>query len=395
MGLFRSLSGCVSAELTCADPAAALRLIQSSGIELRNVCQRDTLTFSFDIKRTDIGKLRKIAQHRGDTFRTTAYQGLFWAIKGLQKRPVLVIGLSFLLLLALMLPTRVIFVRVSGNTSVPTRLILEQAAGCGVTLGASTREVRSEIVKNNLLSKIPQLQWVGVNTYGCVAVIDVRERAASDHQEEHAAVSSIVAQRDGLILSVVTEQGTALCKPGDAVVQGQKLISGYTDCGICIRASQAKGEILALTDRQITLLSPTQYPSRAQIQTRQKKFSLIIGKMRINFYKGSGILDATCARIYAQWYITLPGGFVLPVGIVEEEYITYAPLDGTDPGVDLSAAAQRYVLSHTVAGEIVSATETVQERDGLLILCGRYACREYIGMTRIEEKLEDYGKNSG
>ncbi len=394
MGFFRSLAGAVSAELTSADPACALRLIQQSGIELRDVTYKDSLTLCFSVSRTNVRKLRAMAVRRGDTFRTTGRQGIFWPLKQLLRRPVLLMGLSLLLLTSMTLPGRVLFVRVSGNTVTPTRLILEKAAQCGVTFGASTREVRSEDMKNSLLSAVPGLQWAGVNTYGCVAVIDVRERAPEPNQTENHAVTSIVAQRDGLILSVTAQQGTALCKPGDAVIKGQKLISGYTDCGICILAQQAKGEILALTDRQITAVTPLDYTFRQQNSVVQRKFSIIIGKKRINFYKGSGILDTTCARIYWQWYVTLPGGFVLPVGILCEQYTGFETAMSADSDLPLSDFARQYVLKQSSAGEILSATEALEEKDGLLILHGRYACRESLGMIRIEENLENYGKDS-
>ncbi len=394
MGFFRSLAGSVSVELTSADPSYALRLIQQSGMEVRDVEQKDSLTLSFSVSRANVRKLQVIAARRGDSLHITARQGVFWPLKQLLHRPVLLAGLSLLLLAALTLPGRVLFVRVSGNTVTPTRLILEKAAQCGVTLGASTREVRSEDMKNRLLSAVPGLQWAGVNTYGCVAVIDVKERATEPNQQQIQAVTSIIAQRDGLILSITTHQGTALCKPGDAVVKGQKLISGFTDCGISIRAEQAKGEIVALTDRQITAVTPIDFLFRRENSDVQRNFSLIIGKKRINFYKGSGILDTTCARIYSQWYVTLPGGFVLPLGILCEQYSAFETVQAADSDLPLSDFARQYVLAHSDAGEILSATETAEEKDGLLILYGRYACRENLGMIRIEEKLEDYGKDS-
>ena len=43
--------------------------------------------------------------------------------------------------------------------------------------------IRSEKVKNSLLQRIPQLQWAGINTDGCVAVISVREKTAIKNSE--------------------------------------------------------------------------------------------------------------------------------------------------------------------------------------------------------------------
>ena len=395
MGLFRSLSGSVQVEWVSADPASALCIIRDAGIELRNIEQSDGLTLSFDINRWDMRKLRAISKRRGDSLRLLKKDGLFWSLRDLYKRPVLLLGMTLLFLTAILAPSRVLFVRVEGNKSVPTRLILEEAANCGITMGASLRSVRSERVKNNLLSKIDTLQWAGINTYGCVAVISVTERAQEPQEQETQAVSSIIARRDGVILSIVTQQGTALCKPGDAVVAGQKLISGYTDCGICIQATQAKGEILALTEHEITAIAPSTFQYRGEVMKQKRNLALIIGKKRINFYKGSGILDTSCVRINLEWYVTLPGGFVLPIGFTCDSFMEYKTYDDIDPDLEntLTSFAQAYVLQQTAAGQIVTSTVSVEELGGLWVMQGHYACRELLGITRIEEKLEEYGKD--
>ena len=89
---------------------------------------------------------------------------------------VLIIGLMLLLFFSVWLPSRVLFIEIQGNDTLSAQSILEEAKDCGIIMGASRRFVRSQQVKNTLLDKLPQLQWAGVETIGCVAVITVRER---------------------------------------------------------------------------------------------------------------------------------------------------------------------------------------------------------------------------
>lgn len=394
MGLFRSLSGSVSATLTSADIPGVLSVVRLSGIELRNIRETDLLSVSFEIKRSDTDRLKRIVQRRNGELRLNKNQGLYWTFVGLCKRPILVLGLSVILLLSLFLPGKILFVRVEGNNAVPGRLIMEHAAKQGVNLGAAARALRSEQIKNALLSEIEGLQWVGINTYGCVAVISVRERAIEPEEEALPPVTSIAADRDGIIQTITVTKGTALCKPGDAVVTGQTLISGYTDLGICLQGTQARGEIIALTQRQITVVTPSFYSKRGEQSKISRNFALLIGKKRINFYKGSGILDTSCARIYSQWYVTLPGGFILPFGIACETCITYQPAEeqaATD--FDISAFSAQYLLDHMTAGEILSSSHILEKGSDTITFRGYYACREMLGITRIEEDFENYGKD--
>lgn len=395
MLFFQSLAGQVRLALTCADPAKALSDIRSLGVLLSDVEYIDDLCLHVTVSRNASDRIADTAQRKGWDVRLLKRKGLFWKLMGLVHRPVLVLGLSFLLLLSLLLPGRVLFVQVEGNCAVPTNQILEAAAKHGVCMGASGRELRSERIKNALLDDIPQLQWLGVNVRGCVAVISVRERQKPEQDTSLYPVTSICAKVDGIIQSVTVTQGTALCKPGDGVTAGQTLISGYADLGICQQLTQAKGEVFALTARKITAVTPKEFVGRGEKRGQTEKYGLLIGKKRINFYKGSGILDITCARIYLEWYMTLPGGFVLPIGIVKEVWMDYAMGDNAAARLDLADAAQSYLLNQLTDGQILASQSEIQENDTIIMLHGRYACREMIGVTRIEENLSDYGKDPG
>jgi sporulation protein YqfD len=292
-----------------------------------------------------------------------------------------------IIILSLILPSRVLFVRVEGNAEIPTRYIVETAERCGIGFGASRREVRSERMKNMLLDHIPQLQWAGVNTYGCVAVVSVRERTEPPATVETHQVSSIVAQRDGVVQSCTVTRGTAMCTVGQAVTKGQILISGFTDCGLCIQADRAEGEILALTNRSLNVLTPENGAVRVSERQSTKKFSLIVGKFRINFYKDSGILDSTCVKMYSENYMTLPGGFRLPVALAVEERIFchIGQSAQKDYSQTLMDFAQRYLQSQMTAGQILRREEQI---DGCQ-LEGQYACLEMIGQVRYEESITE------
>ena len=62
--------------------------------------------------------------------------------------------------------------------------------------------------------------------------------------------------RDGFIVSATVTRGNFLCRVGQSVKAGQVLISGYTDCGICIQATRAEGEIYAQTSRDFAAVTP-------------------------------------------------------------------------------------------------------------------------------------------
>ena len=127
-----------------------------------------------------------------------------------------------------------------------------------------------------------------------------------------------------------------LCAVGRAVREGQVLISGYEDHGLTIHMTRAEGEILAQTSRQLSVITPETSLRRGHIGEMEVRYSLCIGKKRINFYKGSGICEGRCVKMYSEYVLTLPGGFSLPVKLVRE---TVSDADVETAAVDEAAAS--------------------------------------------------------
>lgn len=392
MDFWSSVTGMVQIELCSADPMGTVTALGKQGIFVYETEYVDALRLRFTIPRKQLKRLLQAAEKRGDTVKVLKHRGIYYTLIGLLKRPVLITGLLFVLIFSSWVPTRVFFVRVEGNTTVPQRMIVEKASACGIGFGASRREVRSEKMKNALLEAMPQLQWAGVNTYGCTAVITVRERTDVEPELQLPGVSSIVASRDAVIDSITVLEGNALCKPGQAVKAGQVLVSGYQDCGLCIRALTAKAEIFGLTERRSAAVFPTDYSVRGRLARQEKKYALIIGKKRINFFKGSGISGSTCAKIYGENYITLPGGFVLPIGVSVEMQADYdcqvKPQEADE--VWLREYLRSYLVSQMIAGRICDAAEVVSSAEGLTRIDGIYGCYEWICVSRPEESLSKY-----
>ena len=391
MDIWTTIGGVVDVELTCADPAIAMSQIYRSDIPVYNAYREDTdIVMNFQIDRRNYPAIKALADKKGYQLKLKRKLGVYWLFRAMLKRPVLMIGLILFVLVTMYLPSRVLFVYVEGNDTIPTRLILEKSRQCGIAFGVSRAEVRSEKMKNALLDAIPQLQWAGINTSGCTAVISVRERAEASNLTENSVVSSIVASRDGIITECTATKGNLLCKPGQAVTEGEILISGYTDCGICIRASKAEGEVFAKTERSLSVVSPAIWTQKEEKQAVVKKYALIIGKKRINFYKDSGILDTSCDKMYLESYMTLPGGFRLPVILLTEVYTYRESVLMQTEEPTMSEFTQSYLRQQMVSGMILSMSERMHQREGVFCLEGKYICTEMIGRIRNEEIIKPY-----
>ena len=387
----------IRVKITSADITGFLKAATGHNLILQDIVSDDDLTIQVTITGAEYKKLTKIAQKRGDHCRPVRKWGVGWSFSRIKNRWLLIVGILFFVALTVFVPSRLFFFDVKGNNTVPKRWILEKAEQSGLQFGCLRSGVKSERIKNNLLLQIPELDWVGVTTAGCVATIEVKEKPAVEHtQMSRFAVGHIVAACDGVVEQMTVTNGMALCKPGQAVSRGQILISGFQDCGIIIKATEAEGEVFAKTFHPLQMVTPVLTDVRREKIYSERKYFIQIGKKLINFAKDSGISPYGCVKMYNRKYLTLPGGFELPVALICEEQIYYETecIDTPLTCEWLDEAAKQYVLSQMSAGQILTAHTQTAENENLYTIIGAYACREQIGENRIEEILKTDGKDS-
>ena len=121
----------------------------------------------------------------------------------------------------------------------------------------------------------------------------------------------------------------------------------------------------------------------------KQKYSLLVGKKRINLWKDSGIWQGTCDRMYEEYYITLPGGFSLPVAFVKETFFysqsEEKALDPNDLQKSMTEAGRQYLTGQMIAGRILNGTETFSCEEDTCLLEGIYLCSEMIGRVQTEK----------
>lgn len=366
----------------------------TQGIDIYNIAPVDELTWEIDISSEDFPKIKGMIENTGGQTTLLRTTGIGAFAERLKKRPIFIAFIVIIFGLTLLLPNWIFFVQVEGNNEVPTHLILEVAEMSGVGFGTYRRGIRSEKIKNSMLSNIPALSWVGVNTRGCVATISVREGEPVKERENTKQVCSIVASRDGVISELTVLRGTALCKVGSAVQKGDVLISGYTDSGLLIRGEAASGEVFAKTQHQFSAISDASALVRQAESGEKRTYWLLVGKKLIKLWKDSGISDATCVKMYEIEYLTLPGGFQLPLGILVQKEIPYAySTQNVESAPWLEDRCRDYLLSQMNAGRIQSGAMLPVFQEDIISAECNYTCHEMIGRVRYEETVINYGKS--
>lgn len=141
-------------------------------------------------------------------------------------------------------------VNYEGQQEYTKESINREVVRMGVSPGMLKKKLDCDQIERNLRETYENISWVSAEENGCVLNIKIKEgsvRRQTKKQEE--AAYHLVAPCDGVILGIVTQEGTPQVKKGDSVKKGDVLIRGVvevTDDGDAVvrrHGVRASGEI--------------------------------------------------------------------------------------------------------------------------------------------------------
>ncbi len=383
-----------------ASPEWCLNKLHEARISFWAMEQVDEFTVYISVFRSQKQTVFHLAERTMCNAECIGIYGMPHVLRGVKKRPVLVIGTVLILLTTTLLPNYVWFYSVEGNSTVPAEEILRAVQEAGVRFGTRGKEIVPQTVKNRVLGKIPQLSWLTVTQSGGCAKIVVRERVEMPTITDRREVRDMVAIRDGVVDEITVLDGSAAVTLGQAVVKGETLISGFVDLEYKVRATGADGEVFARTSYEIFSATPAKIQKKTYTGKTETNFYLILGNNRIKISLGSGISSYKCDKMTKEYPLTLPGGWTFPVRLVKEvsrEYVCAEETVPPDLGESLLKDSTLTRISESMlAGQVQENDLSCSEQDGLYRLSGTVYCREMIGkFTKVNDvrMINDDGKN--
>ena len=380
--LIWSLAGWHRVRVTGASPQWILGAMAKKRVAFRDFRKTDEFTAEFVIPRSALAAAAAAARKAMCELTVTASGGFPVVFAGLRKRPLFPVMLAVTALLAFTCTRFVWFYEVTGNVRVPSQQILRELRELGVGFGTFGPSIQPQRLKNHMLCRIPELNWLTVTQNGGCAVITVRERPADEPVNDRKTARNVLASRGGVLTRVSVLDGNALCKPGDVVQEGQLLVSAYTDWGYKTQVSGALAEIYAQTSRRSCVVFPEKTLRKVYSGEQSRCVYLILGQKRWKLFGKSGFFGAECDTMTVTHTWTLPGGFSLPAAI---EITTRSDYDTVEETVDPETARERLeslVRAHTVedmiAGTIEEAHFTMRRSGGAYRLYASLRCEEMI-----------------
>lgn len=313
----------------------------------------------------------------------TSLHGTVKLLTLLKKRWPAALLLTAALFALLESQARIWDITVEGNETIPTGVILQEAEACGVTIGTRWLDLSQDGFRNELILRLPGLRWATVTMQGSRAHVIVREKWFHDPLVNEDDPSRIVAVKAGLITEVRALHGTASTEKGRAVLPGETLVEGCTTGRFGIQgAAWAAGTVRARTWYELAARAPSEIEVKTPTGEKTTRWSLILGKNRINFYLGSSICPEDCDKIIERYEADWEGVFLLPLAL--ERTTVFGYVTERVPAEELREELEAQLTARLLGeigedGIVLSAVFTASETGGALTVTLRAECEEQIG----------------
>lgn len=247
MSLWNSLLGYLNIKIEGLSLEKFLNRVGQSDIKIWNVKRVSRTVLTANIKRRDFFKLQELMRYQGLTLQIVGKGGTAKHIKFLRMRNVLLLLVP---LVAFVIYAYTAFIWVIDIKGVEGSDLLKVKASldsCGVKIGMQRADVDQKECQRIIMKDNSSLSWVGVNIIGVKLEITAVKEDDPVKIVDKSTPSNIIADKDGMVESIIALDGTAKVQKGSTFRKGDVLISGmiehtYTDHRyVCARGTiQAK-----------------------------------------------------------------------------------------------------------------------------------------------------------
>ncbi len=391
--------GCCRLTLRGCDPERCLDRLLGAQIPFWHVEKTDNFTLSLTAYQADVPLATALSQRCQCETEVQILHSLRGDFYGLTRRWVLLVGMLGVIAGAIYLPNFIVAFDVEGCVETEPAEILRALESVGIGFGTWGPSIDSEQIRNELLRMVPELRWIAVNCSGLRATVLVTEHSEPAPILQRQGAANLIACADGVVTRVEALAGQAVCAPGDAVLEGQVLVSGLVNLERCTMTTRALGEVYADTRRQITVVTPQIRTQKTPEGVKGRSIYLCVGRKRIKICGSSGIFMGDCVKIIKRKRLTLPGGYTVPLGLWIETYYRTTPkpsqLEDAAGKALLSSYASRWLDGALVAGQVHTQRAEFTERPGLSCLTQTAYCSEMIARSAEIPilELEQHGTN--
>lgn len=219
------LGGYVKVRLSGFSPERFMNLCGSRNIKVWGVENHGRFYILY-MSRKSFLQIRPIIRKTKTRAVIVEKYGLPFFMHRYRKRKLFFAGILIFLMILCMMSLYIWEIRISGNYSKTSDMILRLLSENHYEYGMRKSKVDCEAIEKLIRTEYNDVTWASARIEGTCLIIEVKENEILRQEEEEETSSDLIAEQDGEIVAIVTRAGSPQVKKGDMVSANQILVSG-------------------------------------------------------------------------------------------------------------------------------------------------------------------------
>lgn len=314
--ILRLILGYVAVQVKGEQLERFLNLCTGRGIVMEKIRYTGEKQITAVMSVADFFRLRPIRSKTGVHIHVEKKRGMpffFWKNK---KRTAFAAGVFLFFLILFLLSLRIWNIHINGNVKNSTPEILNFLEKQGITHGMAKNKISCSQIATLLRKKYPDIIWVSARIRGTRLILDIQEGIMQKQKTVKEEPCNILADKDGVIVKMISRSGVPLKKVGDTCKKGEVLISGELHI---LNDSQeiqrneyvhADGDIYISHNLSYYREFPLQYETLRGTGREKQGFFIKIRSFYLGFYRKTG---KDWKKVISEYPLRLTENFVLPI----------------------------------------------------------------------------------
>lgn len=330
--IIRFLQGYLRIRIVGFSPERFINLCSHHHIYLWDLCPngRDYETY---ISVKGFRKLKPIVKKTRTKVIIVEKYGLPFYLHRYRNRKIFFGGAIACVLIIYLLSLFIWNIHIEGNYSRTNEMILEFLEKRDVVHGMRRSKVDCQRIVKDIRKEYDDIVWVSVSVQGSRLMIKVKENTDTipmhdEFSEEKEVPKDIVAEKAGMIKSMITRSGVPMMEPGMEVKKGDLLVSGRVevknDAGEVVNYhyQESDADIEAETTMTYRDSLPKTYTKKRYTGKKRTQVFLWVGDVRFTFGIGKNAFNHSEIHTFME-QIKIGEQFYLPFGYGKKVIMEY------------------------------------------------------------------------
>ncbi|MGN1195768.1 MAG: sporulation protein YqfD, partial [Acutalibacteraceae bacterium] len=270
-----------------------------------------------------------------------------------------------------------------GSEKLSSQTILLAAKNAGIYSGALSRNIDQLQAANEIITTLNgKLSWVSVNIKGSHAIIEVRDYIERRDDETYSEPCNIIADFDGVLLSVEVHNGAKASYEGSGVKKGDLLISGISENRDTSSIfMEARGIITAIHNDTCAVEKNMKHTVKKYVKQKTvSKLGFFGIKIPLGFFNGDGDYDESeeTAALYF-------GKIRLPFYISKVTRAYYVQSDEEDIEKNVTLLFDEYTYTEYnkyMNTRVLDKKISVSEKENKITVTADCECIDFMGVKQ-------------